>query len=156
MSSAKPPAFTKDYCKTGTVAGTKHITGVAPWIATADGICAHNPLNWGVTNPKPSNIGAYPIGGFTFIDTYGCYADTNTLAALAANSGTLGYLSWYFGPGTINHNQPKTQLKKNGFSPVPGGWITATKKILFTDVAVALGTPNQASTGCSSVTTGGA
>jgi hypothetical protein len=45
-------------------------------------------------------------------------------------------------------------LAANGFSPVPGGWLSGAKKLLTTDQKTAVGIPGQAKTGCATVTGG--
>jgi len=143
-SLAKAPLFTAASCPVGTAFGQ-----------AADGICAHNPLNWGVTNPTPASSGAYPIGGFTFIDLYTCYASAADKDAVAGKAaGSLGLFAWYFGSATQNGGKPKLELTNNGFSVVPGSWLSGAKKLILTDVKTAIGTPGQAKTGCTSVTGG--
>ena len=83
---AKAPLSTAGSCPTGTGVGQ-----------ASDGICAHNPLNWGVANPKPASAAAYPIGGFTFVDLYTCYASAADKDAIAGTTaGALGLFRWYF------------------------------------------------------------
>ena len=78
---AKAPLFTANSCP-----------------GVGDGVCAHNPLNWGVANPTPSSAAAYPVGGFTFIDMYTCYAAAADKDAVAGKTaGALGLWTWYFG-----------------------------------------------------------
>jgi phosphate transport system substrate-binding protein len=138
MGAVKAPLFTKNSCPT------------AP-----GGICAHDPLNWGVTNSKPLSAGAYPIGGFTFIDTYTCYTAAADVDAIAGvTPGALGLFRWFFGTTTDNSLHVKTELTNNGFSLVPGGWISAAKKLLTTNKPTKIGTPGQANTGCVAVTGG--
>jgi len=100
-----------------------------------DGVCAHDPVNWAPTFPQGGK-NAYPIGGFTFIDTYSCYADAATLDALAGTTAKkLGLLRWYYGSGGDNKSVPKKQLPANGFAVLPTPWITAINTLLFTDSA---------------------
>src|SRR5262249_37203405 len=58
---------------------------------------ATDPANWGVLNPTPTNVSAYPIGGFTFIGLYSCYAGSSEVDGLAGTTaGKLGLFRWYF------------------------------------------------------------
>ena len=94
---------------------------------------AKNPLAWGVVNPTPSAASAYPIGGFSFIDLHRCYASADVVAALVGAAGggaKAGYLTWYYGPSSVNQNQPASILAKDGFAPVPAAWKTAINKLL--------------------------
>jgi ABC-type phosphate transport system substrate-binding protein len=146
MGAVKAPLFTAGSCPVGTGVGQ-----------SPDGVCAHNALNWGVTNPLPTSSGAFPIGGFTFIDTYTCYAapaDVNALVGTTA--GSLGLFRWFFGSTTENASIVKTQLGANGFSLVPGSWISGAKKLLTTDIKSKISTPNTPKTGCATVTGSGA
>jgi phosphate transport system substrate-binding protein len=123
VGSAKSPLNKAASCPVGSALGQ-----------SPDGNCAHNPLNWGVTFPKPLSASAYPIGGFTFIDTYTCYANAADVNALVGTTaGGLGYLRWYYGSVTENSSLVKNALAANGFSPVPGSWMGAVKKLLTTD-----------------------
>jgi ABC-type phosphate transport system substrate-binding protein len=141
---AKAPLATAGSCPVGVNAGQ-----------AADGICSHNPLNWGVVNPTPSSAAAYPVGGFTFIDLYTCYASAADKDAIAgATAGSLGLFAWYFGSPTQNGSKVKTELTNNGFSVVPGGWLSGAKKLLLTDQKTKIGTPGQAKTGCATVAGG--
>jgi len=127
---------------------------------TGSPVPADNPLNWGEVNPTPSSASAYPIGGFTFIDLYSCYADQATVNALvnvpsAKNADKLyGLFSWYYGTTTVNGGIPATTLADNGFSPVPVAWGAAIKKLLLTNVATKVGVANQPKTACASVADG--
>jgi ABC-type phosphate transport system substrate-binding protein len=119
--------------------------------------CATDPLKWGVTIPKPTGAGAYPIGGFTFIHTYTCFANAADVDALVGTSaGSLGFLRWFFGSATDNAGKVKASLTANGFSVVPGGWLSGAKKLLTTDKRTKIGTPGTANTGCSAVAGNGA
>ncbi len=132
MSSATPPSFTGG--------------------ATAP---ATNPLNWGVVNPIPSNVNAYPIGGFTFIDLYSCYASKTTLTALVGTTAKqLGLFRWYVGSTSENAGIPLNTLAANGFSQVPNGWLTAIKTLLTSNTYTKLGTPKLAKTACATVANG--
>jgi len=145
MSALKAPLFTAASCPVGTAVGQ-----------AADGICAHNPLNWGATNPLPTSTAAYPIGGFTFIDTYTCYAAAADKDALAGTTaGALGLFAWYFASPTLNASIVKTQLANNGFSVVPGSWLSGAKKLMTTDVKTKISVPGAAKTPCTA-TVGGA
>jgi ABC-type phosphate transport system substrate-binding protein len=154
MGAIKAPLFTAASCDAA------HATGKAPGLLSSDGICAHNPLNWGVVNPLPLATAAYPIGGFTFLDMYTCYAsatDVNALVAkVATTPGTFGLFRWYFGSTTDNAGLVKRELTANGFSLPPSSWISGAKKLLTTDIKTAIGTPGQLKTGCSAVTGSGA
>ncbi|HEX3487413.1 MAG TPA: substrate-binding domain-containing protein [Micropepsaceae bacterium] len=124
----KAPSFSKASC----VAGNS--TGTAPHVVATDGICADNPLNWGITNPSPSGAGAYPFGGFSFHFVYRCYAtqaDRNAMAS--ATAGALGMWRWYFGSTTENSSVVKNLTLAHGFAQVPGGFISGVKKLLTTN-----------------------
>jgi ABC-type phosphate transport system substrate-binding protein len=138
--------------------GAVHPTG-GDAFDSVDGICAHNPLNWGATNPVPTSASAYPFGGFTFMDIYTCYADPNDVTALAGTTaGQLGYFTWYYGSTTAtgNNGLVKASMAANGFSPVPGPWLSGAKKLISSDKKAKIGTVGQANTGCSGVTGTGA
>jgi len=144
MSALKAPLFTAASCPTGTAVGQA-------W----DGICAHNPLNWGATNPMPISTAAYPIGGFTFIDTYTCYASAADVDAIAGKTvGALGLWTWWFSSPTLNASVVKTQLTNNGFSVVPGSWLGGAKKLFTTDVKTKVATPGTAKSPCTTVSGG--
>jgi len=146
VGKTKAPSFSKNSCPIGAGVGQ-----------ASDGICAHNPLNWGVAVPLPLASAAYPLGGFTFIDTYTCYADPANVAALVGTSaGSLGYLRWYMGSATENSSKVKNSLASNGFAVLPGGWISAAKKLLTTDAVTKISTPGTAKTGCAAVSGSGA
>ncbi|HXJ03316.1 MAG TPA: substrate-binding domain-containing protein [Micropepsaceae bacterium] len=151
MASAAPPLFTAASCTTNTT----YNPGTSP-----DGICAHNPVNWGATNPTPLSTAAYPIGGFTFHMMYSCYnpAGLTDVNALVSNTaGALGWFRWFYGSPTQNLSLVKNSLAKNGFGPIPGKWSSGVKKLLFSDVKTKIGIPGQAKTACSGLTaTGGA
>ena len=145
MSTIKAPLSTAASCPVGTAAGQ-----------SPDGICSHNPLNWGATNPTPLSTGAYPIGGFTFIDLYTCYASATEVNALAGTTaGSLGYFRWYFGSATENGGKVKAALNANGFATVPGSWSGGAKKLIATDKKTKMSTPGTANTGCALVPAGG-
>ena len=138
VGSAKSPSFTKGSCPT------------AP-----DTSCASDPLNWGQAFPAPTSAAAYPIGGFSFIDTYTCFASATDKDAIAGTTaGSLGLLRWFFGTATENAGQVKASLNANGFATIPGSWIGAVKKLLTTNATTKIGTPGQTKTGCTTVTGG--
>ena len=138
VGSAKAPSFAKNSCPS------------AP-----GGICAADPLNWGPAFPTPTSAAAYPIGGFSFIDTYTCFASATDKDAIAGTTaGSLGLLRWFFGSATENSGLVKTAFNANGFALIPGSWIGAVKKLLTTNKPTAIGTPGQANTGCTTVTGG--
>jgi hypothetical protein len=106
-----------------------------PHILSSDGICADNPLNWGVLNPDPSSASAYPFGGFSFFFLYRCYntqADQQALAASAVGS-PFGLWRWYFGSTTENSSVVKNVTAANGFAEVPASFISGAKKLLTTN-----------------------
>jgi ABC-type phosphate transport system substrate-binding protein len=123
--------------------------------------CANNPLDWGKTAPTPLAAGAYPIGGFTFADLYTCYASATDVDALVGVTvGSLGYWRWYEG-SALEQSGGTTDLVKNaltanGFSKVPGSYISAIKKLLTTNKPTKIGTPGQLNTGCAAVVGPGA
>jgi phosphate transport system substrate-binding protein len=119
--------------------------------------CASNPLAWGVTNPTPTSASAYPVGGFTFIDMYTCYASATDVDALVGTTaGSLGYFRWYFGSAAENGGLVTKALNANGFGIIPTSWNKSILKLLTTNKPTLIGVPGKASTGCASVPTGGA
>lgn len=132
-----------------------HATGQAPFLLSVDGICADNPLNWGLTFPAPDLRTAYPIGGFIFLNTYGCPASAAVRDALAGTvPGRLGLLRWFFGSAAENGSRVKIVLNRNGFVVLPGNWVGAAKKLLAIAPATRIGIPGQAKTGCATVSGG--
>ena len=121
--------------------------------------CAADPLAWGKTNPTPLSAGAYPIGGFTFADLYTCYASATDVDALVGvTAGSLGFWRWYNGTATEQGGTDlvKAALTANGFSKIPGSYISAIKKLLTTNKPTKVGTPGQLNTGCAGVVGPGA
>ena len=109
LAKIAPPSSKKASCDAA------HATGTAPFILAADGICADNPLNWGLAFPTPAARNAYPIGGFTFIDTYTCPASAASRDAIAGTvSGHVGLLRWFFGSAGENasHSENRTQPQR--------------------------------------------
>ena len=107
-------------------------------------------------SPLPSSTAAYPIGGFTFIDTYTCYASATDVDAIAGKTvGALGLWNWYFSSPTLNASIVKTQLAANGFSVVPGSWLGGAKKLMTTDAKTKISVAGTAKTPCAT-TVGGA
>jgi ABC-type phosphate transport system substrate-binding protein len=152
QTNLKPPSFAAGSC----VAANS--TGVAPHILAADGKCGHNPLNWGVTNPLPIGAAAYPMGGFTFIDMYQCYAaqaDVDALVSkVATPTGQQGLWMWYFGATTINGSHVKNEMARNGFSLVPGTWSSAAKTLLTSDAVTKVAKAGTAKTPCAAISGG--
>lgn len=132
-----------------------HAGGVAPFLLSPGGVCANNPLNWGLTFPAPILPNAYPIGGFSFINTYTCPATATVRDAIAGTTpGSLGLLRWFFGSAADNAGEVKFEFNRNAVSVLPGNWITAAKKLLATTPATKIGIPGQAKTGCAAVSGG--
>jgi ABC-type phosphate transport system substrate-binding protein len=116
---------------------------------------ATNPLNWGAVDPTPLFAGAYPFGGFTFIDFYSCYASKKDVDALmGVVPHKLGLFRWFFGSQPENGNIPKNALVANGFSPIPVTWLGAVQKLLFLNQNTRIGTPGQSGTACANVSHG--
>jgi ABC-type phosphate transport system substrate-binding protein len=138
MVGVAPPSAHKASCPIGTGFGQ-----------SPDGRCSHNALNWGVTQPKPASKGAWPAGGFTFIDMYTCYHDAGDVDALVGTaSGSEGYFPWYYGTSAVNGGLPGNSLASNGFAPVPGNWKTAIISLLTSDLQTKVSTPRTRRTGC--------
>jgi len=92
---------------------------------------AANPLNWGALNPTPTAAAAYPIGGFSFIDLHRCYTSAADVTALVrTTTGSYGYLTWYYGPSSVNGGKPNAILAQDGFAPVPNTWKAAVNRLL--------------------------
>ena len=122
MSAAAPPVFKQPNKASATaimVSATVPSTALASCTTNAtyaigsspDGKCSHNPVNWAPTNPMPTAPAAYPIGGFTMVYAYSCYANLangggTTAPRLVAKTGKWGLFSWYFtDPATNLVNQ---------------------------------------------------
>jgi phosphate transport system substrate-binding protein len=141
-------------------AATAIMVSSKPPVFTGSPAPAANPLNWGAVNPLPSAAVAYPIGGFTFLDFYTCYASATDVAALTgttAGGKKAGFLTWYYGSASINSGTPAAVLGKNGFAPVPGAWTTAINKLLQSST-LGIGVPKSGSKagtrGCAHVAKG--
>jgi ABC-type phosphate transport system substrate-binding protein len=96
---------------------TPIMASIKPPVFTGSPVPAANPLNWGAVNPTPSGPGAYPIGGFSFIDLYSCYSNPAVVAALVGSTaGSVGI--------------PASVLANNGFAPVPPSWAAAVNTLV--------------------------
>jgi len=116
---------------------------------------AANPLNWGVVNPTPAGVTSYPIGGFTFVDMYSCYASATDVSALVGTTaGSLGLWRWYFGTSTENGGTPAARLAANGFAPIPALWATRIRTLLTSSAITKVSTPGKAKTACATVSSG--
>ncbi len=125
MAKAVPPSFNAGSCTTA----TGWAMGTSP-----DGVCAHNPMNWGVLNPVPvPSSSTYPIGGFTFIDMYSCYANTTEVAALASTKTPNGLWYWHM-KNSSSSKIPGKVLNDDGFSVLPSAWTKAIETLLGKDV----------------------
>ena len=149
MVSAAVPSTVLGSCTTATT----YAAGTSP-----DGKCSHNPINWAPTNPMPAGAAAYPIGGFTMIYAYSCYANAangglTTAPRLVAKTAKWGLFSWYFtDPATNLVNQKVVNsLSKNGFGAVPAAWRTGINNLLFTDKKTKIGAPTQTGTPCAAI-----
>jgi ABC-type phosphate transport system substrate-binding protein len=111
--------------------------------------------NWGVVVATPTSSGAYPAGGFAYFDVYSCYSSATDVDALfGQTAGSLGLLRWYFGSATENSSAPSNVLISRGFSPPPATWISAAKKLLFSNTATEPSTPGKKNTACATITKG--
>jgi hypothetical protein len=116
---------------------------------------AVNPINWSAIQPAPTNVNAYPIGGFAYFDLYSCYANATDVDALVGvTPGKLGLMRWYFGTTTENGGIPATILPSEGFSPLPVKWVAAAKQLLITNTYTRIGTPKKPNTACATITKG--
>ena len=128
VKTAVAPLNTANSCQVGTGIGQ-----------SSDGVCSHNPLNWAPVFPAGA-AKAYPIGGFTMIDTYSCYASGTVVDALT-NQGkkTQGLLTYWTTNTTVGKH-----LGYNGFAAVSKAFTTAIKDLLFTDTATKIETAGSA------------
>lgn len=116
---------------------------------------ATNPFNWSVIEPTPTNINAYPIGGFAYFDLYSCYASAADVDALVGvKPGQLGLMRWYYGTSTENNSIPATILASEGFAPLPTSWLGAAKELLVIDQYTRIGTPKKPNTACANISKG--
>jgi len=91
------------------------------------------------------------------MDIYTCYASSADVTALVGTTaGHLGYLRWFFGSTTENGSLLKNSLNANGFTTVPGSWISGAKKLLTTDQKTKISTPGTVKTGCAGIVGAGA
>jgi ABC-type phosphate transport system substrate-binding protein len=140
MSTVAVPSALANSC-------TKDNGGVPPftWAAgtSPDGICQHNPVNWGGVNPAPTTASTYPIGGFTFFFTFSCYANANEAAVLFSDA-KLPYLYngvtstteglWYWHLKNSSATKVAGQvLAADGFAVLPSTWAGAIEKLLTSD-----------------------
>jgi ABC-type phosphate transport system substrate-binding protein len=149
MVSAPVPLTTAGSCTTATT----YAAGTSP-----DGKCSHNPINWAPTNPMPTGAAAFPIGGFTMVYAYSCYATAangglTTAPRLVAKTKKWGLFSWYFtDPATNLVNQKVVNsLSKNGFGAVPAAWRTGINNLLFTDKKTKIAAPGATGTPCAAI-----
>jgi ABC-type phosphate transport system substrate-binding protein len=141
---------------TATMAKAK-VPSFLPTCAVLKQGCASNPSAWGVADPAPKAVNAYPIGGFSFVSLYSCYhSATDSDAMLGTTVGNLGYFRWYFGLAKDNAGSVRATLWAHGFGLPPNAWMTAVKKLLFTNPPTMPGVPGQLGTVCASVVGPGA
>jgi phosphate transport system substrate-binding protein len=110
---------------------TPIMTSIAPPSFSGTTPPAADPLQWGAVNPTPIAPGAYPIGGFSFIDLYSCYSSAAVVDALVGTTaGSLGYFKWYYGTASANGGVPANVLAADGFAPVPPSWAAAVNRLV--------------------------
>ena len=92
-------------------------------------------MKWAPANPAPTSAKAYPIGGFTMMLLYTCYASQDVVDGLAApfGAGDPGYMAWLFGTAVQNGDVPNFVLAQKGLGSVPSAWEKAAYKLLFTE-----------------------
>ena len=84
-----------------------------------------------------------------------CFASAAARDAIAGTTvGSFGLLRWFFGSSIDNSAQVKTELNRNGFSIVPGAWVSGAKRLLTAAAATKIGVPGQLKTGCATVSGG--
>ncbi len=131
------------------------LTSSPPSTAGGAAAPALSAINWSLFNPTPTNVNAYPIGGFAYFNLYSCYSSAADVDALVGTkAGALGLIRWYFGTPSENNSTPSTTLADEGFAPAPTSWIAAAKNLLFTNILSRVGTPGKANTACAKVTKG--
>ncbi|NJL08577.1 MAG: phosphatase [Methylacidiphilales bacterium] len=81
-----------------------------------------NALIWSAqaVAPYPKSLGSYPIAGFSFINTYQCYADTNVATWLK------NLLQWTWGDAVSAQI-----IEDNGFAVPPNNWLLEVQKLVF-------------------------
>jgi ABC-type phosphate transport system substrate-binding protein len=100
---------------------------------TGPGACDQNPLDWALTNGAPSGPSSYPISGFTFFETYSCYADAKVFKALG---GKKGYFAFHY--GLVKPGMADAIITDNGFAPVPAAWKTAIQNLMINNKNTAI------------------
>jgi ABC-type phosphate transport system substrate-binding protein len=117
MAAIKPPSFSSGTC------------------AGSPGGCFNDQLKWAPANPLPLSPKAYPIGGFTMMLLYTCYASQGIVDALGApfTAPVPGYLTWLFGTTTQNSDVPNFVLAQKGLAALPAAWEKAVNKLILTD-----------------------
>jgi phosphate transport system substrate-binding protein len=101
------------------------------------GLPAPNPgddaTTWGIKGlapPQPTNKFAFPIGGFSWVYLYTCYANQTDFFDIASGSQP-GVWGWYF--DEAGQADVTAILKHHGFARIPNNWLRAVRNLLFSD-----------------------
>lgn len=141
MASANPPSTAPNSCPVGTSGATGWAKGTSP-----DGVCADNPVNWGVVNPIPTGFNIktkvypYPFSGFTFADLYSCYSNATEISDLVGSGSPQGLWYYHLAQSTIKTSAIAKLIAGDGFAPLPSNWTAAIQANLAT---IGNGAPTQ-------------
>jgi ABC-type phosphate transport system substrate-binding protein len=131
-----------------TIVATTAIVGSTP----APNPANDDPSNWGQApgSADPTALGAYPIGGFTFMLTYTCYnpADGHD------NGAALRLRNFFHAYFNTSAGKIKQILTLDGFAPLPTAWRNALNKMLTVNAGTKLA--NAGAAGACAAVSGGA
>lgn len=82
-----------------------------------------DPFDLALLLPDPTEKGAYPIVGFTWLLTYECYDLTKEATAMR------GIINWYAQSGTTGTTPPDVILEQQGLSPLNSQWKKSVRNI---------------------------
>ena len=82
-----------------------------------------DPFDLALLLPDPTEKGAYPIVGFTWLLTYECYK-LNKEA-----TGLRGIINWYAQSGTLGSTPPDAILEQQGEAPLNTQWKKSVRNI---------------------------
>ncbi len=102
--------------------------------ATPPSVADANAFATAGSNADPAGANTYPIGGFTWIELYSCYASSTVVQDLVSpGAGSTGLVKWLV--STYSTEQTGLDVPEimgnNGFSPIPDSWKVKIRAFYF-------------------------